>query len=458
MKKLLIIAAVASVALASCTKTIPVAYDNGKDVAISFSPISQRVGTKANVYGEQNATYTANNAGTYESFAAWAYYTEAGKATTNPQTNDDATKGAPFFGTGSAGVTCEHQTAYSLNTDYWAPTTSYYWPRTGYLHFHAMSPDDFGTGTLAHTWGSGISITGYVAPPYTDATATDLTPDASQIDLMYSDFEFDKQRSGYAQTGGTVGKYDDDDDSGKYQHDGVDLLFRHALSLVQFKVKTAENYKGLGMPQHEFYVRKIEVLNAYNTGDFHENRANTADNKYAIVAPGDWAGKIGFYKDNTNQNAGGTDGTPYWDNFSNEVASLTPYDVTAGAAMTGTEATVNSDVSIGQVGTTLIALPQALAHAVKNVQVKVTYDYRFSANGSNWSTLPDQTITVNLSGAKGTYDPTGANVSNYVVNNWLINHKYVYTLVFKLDPIIFDPAVEAFVTVADIGVDLPTQM
>ena len=454
MKKLLIIAAVASVALASCTKTIPVAYDDGKDVAISFSPISQRVGTKANVFGEQNATYTTGAPGAYEDFAAWAYYTAAASATTNPQTNTNPALGAPFFGADNAGVTCVHRTANSLNTDYWEPTTPYYWPRTGYLHFHAMSPADFGTGTLAHAWGSGISITGYVAPVYTDAAATGLTADASQIDLMYSDFEFDKQRAQY-NNGTNVGKYDDDDDSGKYQHDGVNLLFRHALSLVQFKVKTEADYKSTSL-QHEFYVRKIEVLNAYNTGNFHENRANTANNNYAVVPDAEWSGKIGFYPDNARQSAG--NGTPYWDTFTNEVASLTPYDVTGGAAMTGTEATATSDVSIGQVGTTLITLPQALEHAVKHVQVKVTYDYRFSAdNGVNWTESTGQYVTVDLSGAKGTYDSTGTPVANYVVNNWLINHKYVYTLVFKLDPIIFDPAVEAFVTVDNIGVDLPIQ-
>ena len=45
----------------------------------------------------------------------------------------------------------------------------------------------------------------------------------------------------------------------------------------------------------------------------------------------------------------------------------------------------------------------------------------------------------------------------YTVNQWLINHKYLYTLVFKLDPIIFDPKVEAFVEVSDINIDLPYQ-
>ena len=443
MKKIYFLAVLALVAGVSCTKQVPVTTQNN-DVAISFSPVSNRVGTKANVFGEQNATYTAGAPSDYESFAAWAYYTGAASTTTNPQTNSTAADGMEFFGTSSAGVTCNHHAAVGgAGTDYWEPATTYYWPRAGYLHVHAMSPAAFGTGTLTHTWANGVSITGYVAPVYTDATAEGLTADASQIDLMYSDFIFDKQRANYTQTGNTVGTYDDEDDSGIYTHDGVNVLFRHALSLVQFKVKTAADYTS-GTQKHKFFVRKIEVLNAYNTGNFAENRKNDLSNGYNAVA--DMSDKIGFTSDNANNAQ-----TPYWTNFSNEV-TLTPYDVTAGASKTGTEAT---SVLSSQVGTTLIALPQPLVHT-NNVQVRVTFDYQFSANnGTNWTDALNQTITIDLGGAKGTYDSTGTPTANYVVNNWLINHKYIYTLQFKLDPIIFDPAVEAFVTVDDIGVDLP---
>lgn len=446
MKKFYFLAVIALVAGAGCVKQVPDATLD-KDVAISFSPVSQRVGTKANVYGEQNATYTAGAPGAYESFAAWAYYTGEASATTNPQTNSTASAGSAFFGTGSAGDVCNH-VGGDTGKDYWAPATTYYWPRAGYLHFHAMSPAVFGTGTLAHSWASGISITGYVAPQYTDDTAVEPTAD-NQIDLMYSDFIFDQQRSSYTQTGNTVGTYDDEADA-TYQHDGVNVLFRHALSLVQFKVKTAADY-GSGTHQHEFYVRKIEVLNAYNTGNFNENRNSNCSNGYNVVA--DMTGKIGFTSDNANDSA-----TPFWSNFSNEV-TLTPYDVTAGDAMTGTKATTTSAIST--VGTTLITLPQALGlHPQtppadpKNVQVRVTFDYQFSVdNGEHWTQALNQVITVDLSGAHGTYN--GGSAGAYEVNNWLINHKYVYTLQFKLDPIIFDPAVEAFVTVGDITVDLP---
>lgn len=443
MKKFMILAAVASVALASCTKTIPVTYDNGKDVAITFSPISQRAGTKALYHGEQNATYTGDGA-TYESFAAWAYYTGAASGTTNPQTNAEAALGGAFFGTASAGETCAHHAAVGgAGTDYWAPATDYLWPKAGYLHFHAMSPAAFGMGTLAHSWANGITITGYVAPVYTDGTAAGLTADGVQNDLMYSDFEFDKQRADYDQTGATVGTYDDETD-GVYAHDGVNLLFRHALSLVQFKIKTAADYL-TGTHQHKFIVRKIEVLNAYNTGNFYENRKNDRTNGYNAVD--DMTGKIGFTSDNANGAQ-----TPYWSTFSNEV-TLVPYDETARDPKEGT---VASNSLSGQVGTTLIALPQALLHAPNHVQVRVTFDYQFSVDGgTNWVDDLNKTITVDLSGANGTYN--GGTPGDYTVNNWLINHKYIYTLTFKLDPIIFDPAVSAFVTVDDIGVDLPVQ-
>lgn len=439
MKKFYILAALALMSV-SCAKQVPVTTQNN-DVAISFSPISQRVGTKAEYNGVQNGTYTGNGS-SYETFAAWANYTEDESSTTNPQTD-----GTTFFGSASAGVACAHVAAVGGDgTDYWAPASPYYWPRAGYLHFHAMSPSDFGTGTLSHSWASGISITGYVAPVYTDATATGLTDDASQIDLMYSDFVFDKQRTNYAQTGNTVGTYDDEDDSGVYTHDGVNILFRHALSLVQFKVKTAADYKADDNLKHEFYVRKIKVLNAYNTGNFSENREDDLTNGYNVVA--DMSDKVGL----VSNNADGSQ-TPYWTTFSNEVA-LTPYDVTGGTKLTGTEAT--SSLS-GQVGTTLIALPQPLVHSPNKVQVEVTFDYRFTANGSagtpDWTEALNQTITVDLGGTNGTYP--GGDPNAYTVNNWLINHKYIYTLSFKLDPIIFDPAVEAFVTVEGIGVDLP---
>ena len=441
MKKIYILAAIALVAGVSCTKQVP-ADNNSPDVPISFSPISQRTATKANVFGEIGATYN-----TGENFQAYAFFTAQPSSTTNPQGTVAAADGSEFFP--ATGVECVYNGSTGQN--YWEPSpNSYYWPRAGYLHFHAISPSSFNV-TPSHSWANGFSISGYVAPAYSDAnTAEDLTAD-NQIDLLYSDFVFDRQRSGYNPQSGVP--YDENG-SGTYvdnaSYNGVDITFRHALSTVLFKVKTDANYL-TGTQQHKFTVRKIEILNAYNTGNFAENRKNDCTNGYATVA--DMSDKVGLISDNADGSA-----TPYWTSFSNEVTSIAPYDATAGTGIAAS--TTLSDA----IGTPIIALPQPLAHGTNNVRVQVTYDYEFSNDGgTNWYSYTvaggNELVSVlDISGFKGTYDASGTSpVADYAVNNWLINHKYTYVLNFKLDKIIFDPKVEAWVEVDNIGVDLPAQ-
>lgn len=443
MKKIYILAAIALVAGVSCTKQVP-ADNNSPDVPISFSPISQRAGTKANVFGEIPTTYD-----TQESFLAYSYFTAQASTVSgyNPKelaATPDATKGSEFFPV--AGVQCDYNNTY----DAWEPTTSYYWPKAGYLHFHAISPAAFTKTTLTHSWVNGLSITAYVAPEYDDnATDETLTTD-NQIDLLYSNFVYDRQRSGYNPQTGVP--YDDAADAAS--HNGVDIIFNHALSAINFKVKTAGDYL-TGTQQHKFIVRKIEILNAYNTGNFTENRATSADQEFNVVA--DMSNKVGF----TPTNADGSK-TPYWSYFSNELANITPYDATAGTGITAS--TTVSDL----IGTQIIALPQPLDHgsSANKVKIKVTYDYWFSNNsGSTWIKYEGANALVSELDIAGYYaskyggaDATiGGTTLGYQVNYWLINHKYTYVLNFKLDPIIFDPKVEAFVLVDNIGVDLPFQ-
>lgn len=450
MKKVIIfLAAAAGVALAGCVKNTPEIAPAGREVAVSFSPIAQRSLTKAPYYGEQNAYYTGDGS-SYEDFLAHSFYTAQASSVGgfNPQGTVASNNGGEFFP--AAGVECSH--AGTAPADWWEPATPYYWPRAGYLHFHALSPYVFTKSALSHAWASGYAITGYQAPVYADADLTDAQTANNQIDLLYSDFVFDRQRSGYdPQTGSPY----DESGTAPYldaaSHKGVDLTFRHALASVNFKTKTAADYES-GTQRHQFIVRKIEILKAYNTADFAENRAATADNAYLAVA--DMTGKVGFTKENADGSL-----TPYWSNFSNEVASIVAYDATDAAA-TGTVA--GAALSAG-IGTPVIALPQPLDHGANQVQLRVTYDYRFSMDGgTSWieyGVAGGNALVslLDLGGFQGVYDPSGANEAGYVVDNWLINHRYTYNLVFRLDPIIFDPKVEAWVEVSDIDIDLPYQ-
>ena len=412
MKKTLILAALVCVALAGCTKNEKFAANDGS--RISFSPISQRTSTKAEFYGEQNATYTGDGS-TYEKFTAYAAFTE--DATTVPSEN--------FFP--AAGVECEH--AGTAPADYWQPTTTYLWPKAGYLTFHAFSPSALTpySGTVANAWTTGITITDFVA-------STDMD---KQVDVLYSDFNFYQQRSMY--TPGNGMPYDDDDDSA-FTHEGVNLIFRHALSAVQFRVVTDEDYApSAATAKHEFTVTKIEVLNANYKGAFYENRKGDASNDYANAA----TGSITFNKDNA------VTASPYWVPAADE----TTYTAFSGSTVV-TTADASSAKTFGDYGKLMLPMPQALAHSTNEVTVKVTYDYKFTLNGTD-HTYSNLTTEVSLAGAQAKkYNGT---TEDYNVNYWLINHKYLYTLVFKLDPIIFDPKVEAFVEVADINIDLPYQ-
>ena len=141
--------------------------------------------------------------------------------------------------------------------------------------------------------------------------------------------------------------------------------------------------------------------------------------------------------------------SPYW---------VPAADETTYTAFTGSTDVTTADAAaaktFGDYGKLMLPMPQALAHSANEVTVKVTYNYKFTLNGTEHS-YTDLTTQVSLAGAQAKkYNGT---TEDYDVNYWLINHKYLYTLVFKLDEIICDPKVEAFVEVSDINIDLPYQ-
>lgn len=423
MKKFFFLAAIASVALAGCTKNEPVRVDN--PTRIGFTPISQRTATKAQIYGEQNATYTAGTSPAFEKFLAYASFTE----------NNSTAPSGDFFP--AAGVECEYQpTGYPTGSDFWAPADIYYWPKAGYLTFHAFSPSALTpyAGTVANSWTNGITITGFTASTNMD----------QQVDVLYSDFNAYQQRSLYnPETGFTYDDKTGDDDS-QWAHEGVNLTFHHALSAVQFRVVTDQDYTA-GAQKHYFTVTKIEVLDANNQGEFHENRTGV-DNTYGTAA----AGSVTMNKDNSLATS------PYWVPTATAVTDYTVFSGTKDV-LNLTASNAATDKEFGLYGKLMLPMPQLLgghgASSDKDVVVKVTYNYKYN-DGSD-HTYNDLTTEISLAGKKAQkYNGTA---EEYTVNQWLINHKYFYTLVFKLDPIIFDPKVDVWVNVEDINIDLPYQ-
>lgn len=410
MKRLSII--LACLALVSCLKDEKIV--SGGDVPIGFTPMTGNVATKAPIYGEQNATYSKKSGSNYEQFKAFAKFTAT--ASDNAQTS-----GTEFFP--ADGVTCIH--GGSGTNDYWAPSPTYYWPKNGYLSFHAFSPSNLDPfiGTVTHDWEKGFTITSFQAGIPIEQYRNKM------VDLLYSDFVFKKRRSDYTPETGVP--YDDDDNSA-YKHQGVNITFHHALAGVQFRFKTDADYSA-GNVKYTFQTTKIELLNMNYKGEFHENRTDAGDNTYRDAPP---SGAITFNANNSPT------ATPYWIPEADEFSSIFASNTTT---------TINNTVQ--PVGSMMLIMPQNLTHATtgNDVKVKVTYNFSYQVTGESKHEYNGKTFEVSLAGMHGSIGGT-----DFTINQWLINHKYTYTIVFHLDPLIFDPYISAdWVDVSSMDINLP---
>jgi len=172
---------------------------------------------------------------TRESFVVFAAYTE--------DVFDSSSRTDYFTASGQ-------ECSYDNVAGYWKPENSYFWPVAGYLSFQAYSPsvacEDM--ATFAHHWDTGFT--------FTDFTVRSVD---NQYDLLYTTIVKDIQRYLYDENN----PYDElVGDMGSYK--GIDLPFCHALSLIEVQASS-----GLGsVSQTKYYVQKIELKEAYNTGDF----------------------------------------------------------------------------------------------------------------------------------------------------------------------------------------------
>lgn len=283
--------------LASCTKDsasneapLEVGFANpvvetGRTKALSDAATKalSDAATKA-VAGEIPATYSIK-----EDFRVWSWYSTNTLSRLDATTNGSTANGTYFF----ENIKAFH-TGSSLDfTEYWRLTPAYYWPKAGYLSFHAVSPADFASycnpasgDKFEHNWGSsaapGLKLYGYTVED--DPT--------KQIDLMYSDFVFNKRRSDYNDNNPYDDKEGDDkegDDNTKYVYNGVNVLFHHAQSSVHFKVGLDRDYEIVG-GRIRLFLKKLEVLYPYKKADFSENRKpDNLKNEYASGSGPVWS-------------------------------------------------------------------------------------------------------------------------------------------------------------------------
>ena len=221
MKKTLVFAALASVALVGCTKNVEVANNDLNEITFETPVLAPA--TKADEIKGTTFPETVD-------FAVFAWYsatqiTETGAAAGSLYMNDvtvsyDSTNDDTTTGKGA-----------------WKPASVYFWPKNGFLAFDAYSPSSV-AATCDAT--KGIAFSDFVA-----STSYD-----DQIDLLYSTRVINKQSS-----------VEHNNDT----YDGVNIPFNHALSVVKVFVKAST-----ATDANLIKVKSVKFKNIKNQGDFSQ--------------------------------------------------------------------------------------------------------------------------------------------------------------------------------------------
>lgn len=221
MKKTLVFAALASVALVGCTKNVEVANNDLNEITFETPVLAPA--TKADEIKGTTFPETVD-------FAVFAWYNATELSGTNVAAgslymNDvrvsyDSTKDDTTTGAGA-----------------WKPASVYFWPKNGFLAFDAYSPSSV-TATCDAT--TGIAFSDFVA-----STSYD-----DQIDLLYSNRVINKQSS-----------VEHNNDT----YDGVNIPFNHALSVVRVFVKAST-----ATDANLIKVKSVKFMNIKNKGNFSQ--------------------------------------------------------------------------------------------------------------------------------------------------------------------------------------------
>lgn len=183
------------------------------------------------------------NYSTDESFGVYALYYPTGNFSGWESTPGSMTyiNGAEFSYDSSIDDT-------SAGSGAWSATPGYYWPKGGKMTFAAWSPYRAINDGIISYGQAGLQITNF----------TTADKGSEQYDLLYSERVYDK-----------------DDCSGtSTQYDGIDLLFRHALSSLHFTACSSVSTANIR-------ISKIVIYDIYKTGHFNENISETNPSTYS---------------------------------------------------------------------------------------------------------------------------------------------------------------------------------
>lgn len=373
MKRFLFMSALASVALASCVNDEAMENTSkASDQKITFNaPVVS--GTTRAVAGEQPNVETQKYS-TAEKFRVYAQWDSDGNF---DEWVSSASENAALY-------MSDVEVAYDGNVTNGAWSSDavdggdvYYWPKEGGLTFAAYSPSD--VYSFEHSYSNtGLSVTGFTVQAETK----------NQYDFMYSDLSKDRTESKNAS--------EEKEGQTHQSFSGVDILFKHALSSIKFKVKTEGEYVNTRVQ-----VKQITILNAYSKGDFKQNLNETDSDGNAVL--------------------------PTWSNW----------DVRTNYAVKSetTNQVLTSDVASLVGANDVILLPQSLGGSSDAEKVKVKVDYSITHGNSTdgfGHELPQTTVLE---------------LATDNVSSWEMGKRYIYTIIIGLDKIYFSPEVVDWVDV-----------
>ena len=374
MKKLFYFAA-AAVALAACAKNEVVPVNSGENQEITFNVAPMTKGTVPSTHpsypvqpGDSRYFNTDNH------FVSYAYF-----------------RGEGNKWPGTVGQIYINAADISFADNKWKEAGStYYWPKSdnSSLTFFAWSTNSAST-TLAGgakvscDSKSGISVSGY-----------DVTKN-NKVDLLVADVAANKNAN-----------------ENIYSHNGVPTLFRHKLSYLIFKVKTATNYASAGK---EFALKSIKILGVNSRGTYSQNATTTnSDGSYNTV--GSWE-------------------------VTDSKTAQTYFDVTDPVVFGDEDIILESDNNFKGSVVQKYYLPQTITaiDGDPSSTTDYTIEVVYTIKTTEASTVTTETVTKYIK------------ASEIYGEKWEINKKYTCTLTFSLNEILWDPAVENWD-----GVDIPT--
>lgn len=395
MKKYIIFAAAALVALAACSKVEVPETASQREITFELAKYSSQ--TKA---GE-----TALNSETVNGNAITDFYTNAwyhANATDAAQAYMIDQKVS--FTAGDASTAAK-----------WAPYgRTYFWPKTGWINFFSYA------GAPAPTAKAENSITyGTTTSPLTIGTGDNvLIADAA---YRYSDNN----------TANDDPYYHKD-----YVAEGVPTLFRHALAKLTVDVK----FDATGIEdKYEFDVDVVSASVKVN------NKGSLAVEYTPLDAKGTakWStpaetNKIGWVPADVAYVAIDAPSTAISGTLED-----TPDIHCVGGTVTGSA--VNTPLILIDENT---VMPQAMTdNAVLNITYRLRTKYTDSANPSQNTTITEQVPLANVKLTEFKYNASGTMTP---ISEWDMNTKYTYHITLKpAGVVLFDPAVEPWVVEAN---------